>query len=295
MGRLDPIWQAGTEELLPDLVKRTILVTGCSSGIGAFCAEALRQDGWRVFATARKPEDIERLRHAGFETFFLDYRDPVSIKRLVDDVLATSGGTLDALFNNGGYAQPGAVEDLPMDALREQFETNVFGWHDLTRRIVPVMRDQGHGRIVFNSSILGLVPQKWRGAYNASKHAIEGLMLTMRMELEGSGIKVSMINPGAIESKIAVNAAAMADKYIDMVNSPHKAHYEERMALLRSGGKSKAAGKLGPDAVYVALRHALTSNRPRPHYVITKPAKLGVILKRILPASMLYNLMSRWS
>ena len=198
-------------------------MTGCSSGIGAFCAEALRQDGWRVFATARKPEDIERLKYTGFETFFLDYRDPVSIKRLVDDVLATSGGTLDALFNNGGYAQPGAVEDLPMDALREQFETNVFGWHDLTRRIVPVMRDQGHGRIVFNSSILGLVPQKWRGAYNASKHAIEGLMLTMRMELEGSGIKVSMINPGAIESKIAVNAAAMADKYIDMVNSPHAA------------------------------------------------------------------------
>jgi NAD(P)-dependent dehydrogenase (short-subunit alcohol dehydrogenase family) len=295
MGRLDPIWQAGTGDLQPTNAKRTILVTGCSSGIGSYSAQALKSDGWRVFATARKPEDIDRLKALGFEVFFLDYRDPVSIKRLVDNVLNATGGTLDALFNNGGYAQPGAVEDVPMDALREQFETNVFGWHDLTRRIVPVMRAQGHGRIVFNSSILGLVPQKWRGAYNASKHAIEGLMLTMRMELEGSGIQVSMINPGAIESKIAVNAAAMADKYIDMENSPHKAHYEKRMALLRSGGKTKSAGKLGPDAVYVALRHALLSNRPRPHYVITGPAKLGVALKRVLPASLLYSLMSRWS
>ncbi len=175
--------------MLPVDKKRTILVTGCSSGIGAYCAEALKRDGWRVLATARKPDDIERLRASGFETFHLDYRDPVSIKRLVDSVLEATGGTLYALFNNGGYAQPGAVEDVPMDALREQFETNFFGWHDLTRRILPVMRAQGHGRIVFNSSILGIVPQKWRGAYNASKHALEGLMLTMRMELEGSGIK----------------------------------------------------------------------------------------------------------
>ncbi|MGB8816954.1 MAG: SDR family oxidoreductase [Rhizobiaceae bacterium] len=275
--------------------KKTILVTGCSSGIGAHCAVALRQDGWRVLATARKTEDIDRLRADGFETFFLDYRDPVSIKKLVDDVLAATDGRLDALFNNGGYAQPGAVEDVPMDALREQFETNVFGWHDLTRRIVPVMRRQGHGRIIFNSSILGLVPQKWRGAYNASKHAIEGLMLTMRMELQGSGIHVSMLNPGAITSMIAVNAAAMADKYLDTQNSPHKAAYEQRLALLRSGGKTKAAGKLGPEAVYKVLRHALLSERPRPHYVVTTPAKLGVALKRALPASWLYSLMSRWS
>jgi NAD(P)-dependent dehydrogenase (short-subunit alcohol dehydrogenase family) len=262
---------------------------------GHHCAVALRQDGWRVLVTARKPEDMNRLKSDGFETFFLDYRDPVSIKKLVDDVLTATGGTLGALFNNGGYAQPGAVEDVPMDALREQFETNVFGWHDLTRRIVPVMRKQGHGRIVFNSSILGLVPQKWRGAYNASKHAIEGLMLTMRMELDGSGIHVSMLNPGAIASKIAVNAAAMADKYLDTENSPHKAAYEERLALLRSGGKTKAAGKLGPEAVYKVLKHALLSERPRPHYVVTTPAKLGVALKRVLPASWLYSLMSRWS
>ena len=275
--------------------QKTILVTGCSTGIGAYCARALKADGWRVFATARKDEDIAVLKTEGFETFFLDYRDPVSIKKLIDDVLAASGGTLDALFNNGGYAQPGAVEDLPMDALREQFETNFFGWHDLTRRIVPVMRRQGHGRIVHNSSILGLVPQMWRGAYNASKHAIEGLMTTMRMELFGSGIEVAMINPGAIESKIAANAAKMAEKYLDTENSPHREAYAKRLALLKAGGKGRSDGKLGPDAVYAALKHALTSPKPRPHYVITTPAKLGVLLKRAIPARWLYALMARWS
>jgi NAD(P)-dependent dehydrogenase (short-subunit alcohol dehydrogenase family) len=274
-------------------LNKTILVTGCSTGIGAFCARALRNDGWTVLTTARKDEDLAALRADGFEAYFLDYRDPVSIKRLVDDVMAVTGGTLDALFNNGGYAQPGAVEDLSMEALREQFETNFFGWHDLTRRIVPVMRRQGHGRIVFNSSILGLVPQMWRGAYNASKFAVEGLMTTMRMELAGSGVHVSLIEPGAIRSKIALNAAKMADKYLVLDNSPHKAAYEKRLALLRSGGKK--GPKLGPEAVYKVLSRALLSQSPRPHYVVTRAAKAGVILKRILPAKLLYILMAKWS
>lgn len=273
--------------------QKTILVTGCSTGIGAYCARALRNDGWRVFATARKDEDITALKADGFDAFFLDYRDPVSIKRLVRDVLELSGGTLDALFNNGGYAQPGAVEDLSMEALREQFETNFFGWHDLTRQIIPIMRRQGYGRVVMNSSILGLVPQMWRGAYNASKHAIEGLMLTMRMELVGTNIHVSLIEPGAIRSKIAANAAKMADKYLDTDNSPHSIDYQKRIALLRNGGKS--GPKLGPEAVYTVLAHALLSKNPQPHYVVTGHAKLGVILKRILPAKLLYSLMRRWS
>jgi NAD(P)-dependent dehydrogenase (short-subunit alcohol dehydrogenase family) len=126
---------------------RTILITGCSSGIGAHCARALKRDGWRVFATARKAEDLAALKADGLEAFYLDYREPASIEALVRDVLAATGGTLDALFNNGGYAQPGAVEDVPMAALREQFETNLFGWHDLTCRIVPIMRKQRHGHI----------------------------------------------------------------------------------------------------------------------------------------------------
>ena len=274
--------------------RKSILITGCSSGIGAFCARALKKDGWRVFATARKPEDIDGLKTIDIETFYLDYREPASIEALVADVLKATGGTLDALFNNGGYAQPGAVEDLSMEALREQFEVNFFGWHDLTRRLVPVMRKQGHGRIVFCSSIFGHLPQKLRGAYIASKHALEGLMVSMRMELWQSGIEVSLIVPGPIESKVAINAAAYADKYIDVQNSPHRASYEKRLALLRAGGV-KDKTKLGPDAVYAVLKRALESPRPRAHYYVTRPAKLGMLLRRILPSQMLYNLLARSS
>jgi NAD(P)-dependent dehydrogenase (short-subunit alcohol dehydrogenase family) len=273
---------------------RSILVTGCSSGIGAYCARALKRDGWRVFATARKLEDIAALKAEGIEAFYLDYREPKSIEALVADVLKSTGGTLDALFNNGGYAQPGAVEDMPMEALREQFEVNFFGWHDLTRRIVPVMREQGHGRIVHCSSIFGLVPQKLRGAYIASKHALEGLMLSMRMELWNSGIDVSMIEPGPIESKIAVTAAAYAEKYIDVQNSPHRKSYEKRLALLASGG-TKSSSKLGPDAVYAVLRRALESRLPKPHYLVTRPAKMAALMKRLLPARLLYKALAKAS
>ena len=270
---------------------RTIIVTGASSGIGACCARALKTDGWRVFATARKPEDIAALKAAGIESFYLDYREPESISALVDAVLDRTGGTLGALYNNGAYAQAGAVEDLPVEALREQFEANFFGWHDLTRRIVPVMRAQGQGSIVHCSSILGLTPIKWRGAYAASKHAIEGLMLCMRAELQGSGIHVSLIEPGPVESKIAANGLYWFEKNIDHENSVHRVHYVAQLARLRAGG-SKSRLKLQPDAVYAVLRHALLSRRPRPHYVVTLPAKTGVILKRILPASVFYRLLS---
>jgi NAD(P)-dependent dehydrogenase (short-subunit alcohol dehydrogenase family) len=270
---------------------RTIIVTGASSGIGAHCARALKADGWRVFATARKREDIAALQAAGIETFYLDYREPDSISALVDAVLVRTGGRLGALYNNGGYAQAGAVEDLPVEALREQFEANFFGWHDLTRRIVPVMRAQGHGRIVHCSSILGLTPVKWRGAYAASKHAVEGLMLCLRAELEGSGIHVCLIEPGPIESKIAVNALHWFERNIDHQNSVHRVAYEAQLARLRAGG-SKSRLKLKPDAVYSVLRHALQSPRPKPHYVVTLPAKVGVFLKRVLPASLFYRVLS---
>jgi len=270
---------------------RTIIVTGASSGIGAYCARALRADGWRVFATARKPEDIAALEADGIEAFYLDYREPKSIEALVEDVLARTGGTLGALYNNGGYAQAGAVEDLPTAALREQFEANFFGWHDLTRRIIPVMRPQGSGRIVHCSSILGLVPVKWRGAYSASKHAVEGLMLCLRAELEGSGVHVSLIEPGPIKSKIAANGLYWFEKNIDYESSIHREAYQAQLARLRGGG-TKSRFKLNPDAVYAALRHALLSPNPKPHYVVTLPAKIGVILKRFLTASAFYHVMS---
>jgi NAD(P)-dependent dehydrogenase (short-subunit alcohol dehydrogenase family) len=271
--------------------QRTILVTGASSGIGAWCARALTADGWKVFATARKPEDVAALDAEGIACFYLDYREPESIAKLVDDVLARTGGTLDALYNNGAYAQAGAVEDLPVDALREQFEANFFGWHDLTRRIVPVMRRQGHGRIVHCSSILGLTPVKWRGAYAASKHALEGLMLCLRAELDGSGIHVSLIEPGPIESKMPSTGLIWFEKNIDWKNSVHRDAYQAQLARLRAGGV-KSRLKLKPDAVYAVLRHALDSPNPRPHYPVTLPAKIGVILKRLLPAKLFYRVLA---
>lgn len=270
---------------------RTIIVTGASSGIGAYCARALKAEGWRVFATARKSADIEALANGGIEAFYLDYREPRSIAALVEAVLERTGGTLDALFNNGAYAQAGAVEDLPVEALREQFEANFFGWHDLTRRVMPVMRRQGHGRLVHCSSILGLAPVRFRGAYAASKHALEGLMLCMRQELEGSGIHVSLIEPGPVTSKIASNGLAWFLKNIDHENSVHRADYQAQLARLEAGG-SVSRLKPGPEVVHAALRHALLSQRPRPHYVVTVPAKIGVVLKRILPAALLYRVLA---
>ncbi|CCV05163.1 Short-chain dehydrogenase/reductase SDR [Mesorhizobium metallidurans STM 2683] len=271
---------------------RTVIVTGASSGIGAYCARALKADGWRVFATARKPDDIAALEADGIEAFYLDYREAVSIEALVASVLERTGGRLDALFNNGAYGQPGAVEDLPVAALREQFEANVFGWHDLTRRVMPVMRRQGHGRVVHCSSILGLTPLRFRGAYAASKHAVEGLMLCMHQELQGSGIHVSLIEPGPVTSKIASNGLVWFLKNIDYENSVHRLAYKSQLERLRAGGSTSRL-KPGPEVVYAALRHALLSRRPRPHYVVTVPARIGVILKRILPASMLYRLLAK--
>nr|WP_314089533.1 SDR family oxidoreductase [uncultured Shinella sp.] len=271
---------------------RSIIVTGCSSGIGAYCARALKAEGWRVFATVRREEDLASLQADGIEALLMDYTRPDTIVALVETVLARTGGRIDALFNNGAYGQAGAVEDLPVEVLREQFETNVFGWHDLTRRVIPVMRRQGHGRIVQCSSILGIVPYRWRGAYNASKFALEGLSLTLRMELKGSGVHVSLIEPGPIASRFTANALHYIEKNIDLENSVHAEEYRRQLQRLR--GESKPArGKLGPDAVHTVLRHALTAKAPRPHYVVTRPAKQGVLLKKLLPAGLFYRIIGR--
>lgn len=269
---------------------KSIIVTGCSSGIGAYCATALKRDGWRVFATVRKAEQLAPLADQGIEALIMDYTDPESIEALVATVFERTGGRLDALFNNGAYGQPGAVEDLPTDVLRKQFETNLFGWHDLTRRVIPAMRAQGQGRIVQCSSILGLLPYRWRGAYTASKYALEGLSLTLRMELEGSGIQVSLIEPGPIESRFTANALAHIREAIDLENSVHAEDYRRQLARLDGTGPVNRH-KLGPDAVYKVLHHALTARRARPHYVVTKPAKQGTLLKRVLPADLFYRLM----
>lgn len=261
---------------------RTLLITGCSSGIGYHCAHAMSARGWRVFATARKPEDVERLASEGLEALQLDLDDPASIEAAVTMVLTYTGGRLDALFNNGAYGQAGAVEDLPRAALRAQFETNVFGWLELTNRVLPVMRAQGHGRIVQNSSLLGLVALKWRGAYNASKYALEGLTDTLRLELAGSGIHVSLIEPGPITSRFRDNARAAFERRIDREHSPHRLAYE-RMARQQAAADKPPPFTLGPEAVQRRLVHALESPRPRIRYPVTIPTRVFATLRRVLP------------
>jgi len=270
----------------------SVLITGCSTGIGRYCALRLRDDGYRVFATARKAADLEALRADGMAAaLYLDYREPDTIHAAFDAVMAQTGGRLDALVNNGAYSQPGAVEDLPAAALREQFEANFFGWHQLTQLAAPVMRAQGGGRIVHMSSILGLVPAPMRGAYVASKYALEGLMLTARMELAASGVQVSLIEPGPVPSKIAENALAYARKYIDIEGSAHAAAYRKRIAELEAGGTADD-GERAAGWVYRRLRHALNAAKARPHYVVTPQARLGVAAKWLLPAGLFYRLLA---
>ena len=272
--------------------QKTILVTGCSSGIGAYCARALKAEGWQVIASARTEGDLSGLRNDGIEAYHLDYADPASIAAFFEQAMTATGGRCDALFNNGGYGQVGAVEDLPVDALRAQFEANFFGWHDLTQRVIPVMRAQGHGRIVQCSSILGLVPMRFRGAYNASKHALEGLSVTLALELEGTGIDVSLIEPGAIVSQFRANALRLFYRNIDIENSVHRPDYQAQLRRLEKEEQSNS-GKLGPEAVHKVLRHALSARRPRYHYAVTRAAKLGIIARRVLPARLFYPLLAR--
>lgn len=267
-------------------MQRTILITGCSSGIGLRAAQLLQERGYRVFATARKAEDVEHLTKLGYEALQLDLNDSESIKAAVEETLDRTGGTLDALFNNGAYGQPGAVEDLRREILQRQFETNVFGWLELTNLLIPVMRKQGHGRIVQNSSVLGLVSLPYRGAYNASKYAIEGLTDTLRLELASTDIKVSLIEPGPITSRFRDNAHAAWKENIDADNSAHKDIYiamEKR--LTKQGDSSRFT--LPADAVVDKLIHALESRSPKARYYVTFPTYLMAYLKRFLPNALL--------
>jgi len=270
---------------------RSILITGCSSGIGHHAALGMKARGWRVFAAARREDDVARLAGDGFEAVRLDYADEASIAAAVETVLAATGGTLDALFNNGGYAQPGAIEDVSTGLLRAQFEANVFGWHDLTRRVIPVMRRQRWGRIVFNSSVLGFVAGRYRGAYVASKHAIEGYADTLRIELQESGIDVVIIEPGPIESRFRANAVRRVDG-IDVAGSVHRDSYERDLAE-RKGGQGEDRYRLGPEAVLKALVHAVKSPRPKARYRVTTPTKVAAILKRILPTRAMDRIVGR--
>jgi NAD(P)-dependent dehydrogenase (short-subunit alcohol dehydrogenase family) len=263
---------------------RTVLITGCSSGIGYTVAHGLAARGWRVFATARKPEDVERLIGEGLESFALDLNNSASIRSAFEEAMRRTEGRLDALFNNGGFGQVGAVEDLTRDAMREQFETNLFGWVELTNLVIPVMRRQGHGRIVMNSSVLGYAAFPYRGAYNAVKFAVEGVTDTLRLEMTGVGISVSLVKPGPIVSRFRDNCLAPFERHIDWQGSVHRDRYEGQLARLRKPGPA-APFTLPPEAVLKRVIHALESPRPRAHYPITVPSVLFAWLKRILPSN----------
>ena len=266
---------------------KSILITGCSSGIGYDAAHGLKRAGWRVFATCRAEADCARLRGEGLESFALDVDSSESIAAGVAEVLARTGGTLDALYNNAAFACPGAVEDLPRDALREIFETNVFGLHELTCRVIPIMRAQGHGRIVNCSSVLGIVGIRWRGAYAATKFALEGLTDILRIEMADTPIKIILIEPGPIASRIRANSIPHFERWINWRASPRRAEYEANLLKrLYEGGKPDY-WQLPPSAVTTKLLRALESKSPRPRYYVTTPTYVSGIARRLLPTRLL--------
>ena len=262
--------------------KKNIIVSGCSSGIGRYVAKALMNRGYHVFATARKPHDVEDLLSRGFDVEQMDLASSVSVETAVESIMSRADGKIYGLFNNAAYGQPGAVEDLSREVLQEQFETNLFGTHQLTNLVIPVMRKRGKGRIIHNSSVLGLVGLNYRGAYVASKYALEGLTDTLRLELNGTGIHVSLIEPGPIRSFFRDNALVKYKEHIDRENSAHKEIYKAMEAKLSVKG-DVTGFTLGPDAVYEKVLHALESRRPRARYSVTKPTYVFAALKRVLP------------
>lgn len=272
---------------------RSILITGCSSGIGLASVRMLSERGWRVIATARKPEDLARLKNfEGVEALPLELADPQSIATCAIRVLEMTRGRLTALFNNAAYGQPGAVEDVTPALLREQLEVNLVGTHDLTRRIIPAMRKNGAGRIVNCSSILGMVVAPYRGAYCASKFALEALTMSLRLELAGSGISVSLIEPGPIRSKFVEHAVERLKSKIDIEHSAHRDVYRERIAMMSAGSPSYF--KLEPEAVSQRLIHALESKRPKARYYVTTPTILAAASRRLLPQFAIDYFARKW-
>lgn len=275
-------------------MSRAILITGCSSGIGLCVAQGLKTRGYRVFATARKEIDVERLAEMGLESLQLDLDESASIQQALEQVLGTTSGKLYGLFNNGAYGQPGAVEDLTRDVLRAQLETNLLGWHELTRLALPQMLRRGEGRIIHNSSLLGFVAMPYRGAYNCSKYALEGLTDTLRLELRGSGVFVSLIEPGPIASRFRDNGYLKYQANIDPSTSRHqKAYLAMEVRLLKQG--PAAPFTLPPEAVLNVVIKALESPRPKARYPVTLPSHAFGLLKRFLPDSLLDALLYKAS
>lgn len=273
-------------------MSKSILITGCSTGIGYVCAHALHKRGYRVIASCRKLEDVERLQREGLTCIHLDLTSSSSISKAVKETLSLCDGKLYGLFNNGAYGQPGALEDLPVQALREQFETNFFGWHQLVGELLPTMRKQGEGRIIQNSSVLGFAAMKYRGAYNASKFALEGWTDTLRLELKNTNIHLSLIQPGPIETQFRANAAIAFEKWIDYENSPHSSQYQAQLDRLNND-KSNNAFVLPAESCISPLLDALESKKPKLRYRVTTPTKVFAVLKRLLPTRLLDKILDK--
>ncbi len=274
-------------------MKKSILITGCSSGIGYETAHYLHRNGYDVFATARKPEDVARLQQEGLNALQLDVTDTDSIDSALKTLLEQTGGTLYALFNNAGYGQPGALEDVPSEALREQFETNVIGLHEMTRRIIPLMRRQGYGRIIQHSSVLGLISLRFRGAYNASKYAIEGVCDTLRQELQGSNIHVVTMNTGPIHSRFRINATEKFHQYIDMEKSVFTEAYKAEVLARKEKKSEKSSFTKAPIEVIKKVVLALEKEQPKPRYYVTTATHILGTLKRLLPTAWLDKILIR--
>lgn len=276
------------------MTDKSVLITGCSSGIGFHLAQSLKKNGYKVFASARKPSDVKKLTNLGLRCLQLDVADSESIQTAVKTLLKETDGNLYALINNAGFGQAGAVEDLKREVLREQFETNLFGLIELTNTLLPYMHKQGFGRIIQISSVLGLVAMPFRGAYIASKFALEGISDTLRLELKNTNIYVSLVEPGPITSRFRQNSLALFNKNIDSKNSRFHKRYEATIARLETEGPA-VPFTLEPEAVTKKVLAALKSTNPKPRYYVTFPTYLFAYLKRILPTSMLDRLLSRSS
>lgn len=272
---------------------KSVLITGCSSGIGNCLARGLRERGYRVFASARKEADVAALSAAGFESLPLDLDSSGSIREAVETVLIRTQGRLYALINNGAYGQPGAVEDLSRAVLRAQFETNLFGTQELTNLVIPAMRAQGEGRIVQMSSMLGIVCLAYRGAYNATKFALEALSDTLRLELRDTNIYVSIVEPGPIESRFRANAYEAFKRNIDREHSVYREYYARVEKRLE--GAKPLPFTLPPEAVLKKVIHALEARRPKARYGVTFPTHLFQVLRRVLPVRVLDQILSATS
>jgi NAD(P)-dependent dehydrogenase (short-subunit alcohol dehydrogenase family) len=279
----------------PDHPSPVILITGSSSGIGLDTARYFAQKGWHVIATCRKAADVKRMQKEGLSSFQLDYEDQASLDAVVPRLQKLTGGRIDVLFNNGAYAIPCLTEDLPTPALRQIFEANFFGWHDLTRQILPLMFAAGKGRIIHNSSVLGFAAMRARGAYNATKFALEGLTDTMRQEIAGTNVDLILVQPGPIRTRIRENAHIQFKKWISWKDSRNTDFYTKGLIpRLSAENPEKDLFELMPDAVTRAVWHAATARRPKLRYRITWATKIMAVAKRILSTRMMDRFASRF-